>query len=241
MVQFIQDIGPYTMVSKIEELKFGTRTFVLVLYGAYNAMGLIGSECNGIAVLDKDNRLVVLDEHCKIDTGYFGPSESQVREFDRIKAMDADSFLIFCNAHPRLRKQIALVEKTKKASKLNLRTYLKLVKSNLSYEPEAKAVFLEQSAKLARMIAGKLGLNEDQYEVRINPGGIAVSGDVILHTDKLYVNFSKSCLGPDQGFMYRSCNGRKDYSGGQNRWMKWEALLDFDRAVASFAAIQTGL
>ena len=48
----MQSAGQYTMVSRDHKVKFGDRTFRVVLYGAYNAFGLIGPEKNGIAVLE---------------------------------------------------------------------------------------------------------------------------------------------------------------------------------------------
>ena len=59
----MNSVGQYTMVAKDQSLKFGNRSFRVLLYGAYNAMGLIGTEKNGIAVLDEDRRQVVLDGH----------------------------------------------------------------------------------------------------------------------------------------------------------------------------------
>lgn len=78
-------------------------TFVLVLYGAFDAYGLIGPECNGIAVLSVDDGQVVLDEHYKETTGYFGPSERQKEEFDRLMGLGAEEFIRFCRTHPRTR------------------------------------------------------------------------------------------------------------------------------------------
>ena len=79
-----------------------TRTFRVLVYGAYNAYGLIGSECNGILVLDEDFKTVILDEHAKEDTGYFGPSERQLAEWERIVAMfDYKDFAAFVNVNPR--------------------------------------------------------------------------------------------------------------------------------------------
>lgn len=82
---------------------FYGKTLRIVLYGAYNALGLIGPEMNGIAILDEDARCVVLDGHLQEDTGYFGPSRRQVLEYSRIIGMtDADLEEFIAN-HPRTR------------------------------------------------------------------------------------------------------------------------------------------
>jgi len=63
----------------------------VLLYGAFNAMGLIGSECNGIAligVFDENENAILTDEICKESSGYYGPSKAQLSKFDEILGMD---------------------------------------------------------------------------------------------------------------------------------------------------------
>lgn len=106
-VMSLPSIGPYIGVSCDEIKELGDkRKFRLIIYGAYNAMGLIGSECNGIAVLDEDNRHVVCDELAKIGSGYFGPSKEQAKLFDYLINADDKTFANIINTHPRTRYQI---------------------------------------------------------------------------------------------------------------------------------------
>ncbi len=63
-------------------------------------------------------------------------------------------------------------------------------------------------------------------DVRSCLGGPAVVGEVILHTDKLYVQFCTSGFGGPIRFMYRTCKGRKDYTGGHNRWHSYQQLVN---------------
>jgi hypothetical protein len=56
--------------------------YLIGIAGAYNAFGLIGSEHNGIFVLDDTNKRVVLDRDTEISSGYHGPSQAQ---WDRLK------------------------------------------------------------------------------------------------------------------------------------------------------------
>jgi hypothetical protein len=81
------------------------RSFRVVLYGAYDAFGLIGSECNGIAILDEDHREVLTDEIAIEATGYFGPSESQVRVFETITGLKWAEFKEMVNTSRRRRFQ----------------------------------------------------------------------------------------------------------------------------------------
>lgn len=101
-----KSVGPFVGVTKDVVFKKGGRTFRLVLYGAYNAFGLIGPESNGIALLDEDEKQVILDEEAKITTGYFGPSKSQKRRFDEIEAMSVEMFKEWVNHHPRRRIKV---------------------------------------------------------------------------------------------------------------------------------------
>jgi hypothetical protein len=90
----------------MKEKVFGDRIFKVVIAAAYNA-GIIGPEHNGIAVLDDNNKAVLLDQHVKIGSGYFGPSEEQKAEFARIVAMDWNEFADFVRSNRRYRKGVA--------------------------------------------------------------------------------------------------------------------------------------
>ena len=74
-----------------------------------------------------------------------------------------------------------------------------------------------------------LGLTEDQFDLRSNYGGIAVSGEVTLHTENLYVQVSQSSFGSDHYVLYRTCKGRKDYTGGPNNWASLDIFTDVER------------
>jgi len=105
-----------------------------------------------------------------------------------------------------------------------------------TYADEAKRQFASKGKKVLKALAKEMRLPEGSYDIRWNPGGPAVSGDIILHGESIYVNLSQTCLGPDYGFMYRTCKGRKDYTGGTNRWAKWDALLDLDGFAKKLAS-----
>lgn len=77
--------------------------YIIGIAGAYNAFGLIGAEHNGIFVLDDTNALVVLDQHKREHTGYFGPSYDQWGELGLIYDLPDDAFISFIKTHPRSR------------------------------------------------------------------------------------------------------------------------------------------
>lgn len=229
----MQSIGQYAMVSQDQVLKFGGRTFRVVLYGAYNAYGLIGPEKNGIAVLDEDRMQVVIDGHCPQENGYFGPSDDQIVEFRRVCGMDLAEFVEFCNSHPTIREPVDIKNKSKRKPSFNVGRYINIATTPVAYNESAKREFLRTSEQMAILLASKMGLNEDQYDVRVNKAGIAVSGEVTLHTDSHYVLFCQSSGILEKGFLVRACKGRKDYVGSRNHFVKWEDLHDLER-VAEF-------
>lgn len=78
------------------------------------------------------------------------------------------------------------------------------------YNEENKAKFKKLSLSFMRKLAKYLNLPKGSYSIRFNPGGIAVSGDAILHHDSFYVWLN------DFGGCWRTCKGQKDYTGGTN-------------------------
>ena len=88
-----------------------------------------------------------------------------------------------------------------------------------------KEQFHRKYRKVLRDLAKSFGLTQNQYEVRSCKGGSAVLGEVILHTDNLYLQVGGSLCGSDDPtVMYRTCNGRKDYCGGVNQFMRIDQL-----------------
>jgi len=69
------NVGPYTGVQfdRIRKYENG-RSLRIITYQAFNAMGLIGSEYNGVAVLDEDSLQVVTDQLARAPSGYNGVS-----------------------------------------------------------------------------------------------------------------------------------------------------------------------
>lgn len=89
---------------------------------------------------------------------------------------------------------------------------------------KAKKSFHSAGRTFLREMARRLGLAEGTYDVRSNPGGMAVSGEVTLHGDDLYVQMSESCLSVGVHLLYRICSSRKDYTGGVNHFV---SIADF--------------
>ena len=94
----------------------------------------------------------------------------------------------------------------------------------VAYDAAAKRLFHSRSRSQLRRLATALGLRPGSYDLRSNPAGIAVSGEITLHTDRLYVQASQSAMGNANGTLFRTCKGRKDYIGGPNNFASLDLL-----------------
>lgn len=97
---------------------------------------------------------------------------------------------------------------------------LKALMGNCGYNEGNKREFKRLGMKLMRELREALGIEAD---VRYNAGGIAVSGDCVMHGDRVYVLLNADM---SYGILYRSCSGRWDYSGGRNNWFPVERLIE---------------
>ena len=104
-----------------------------------------------------------------------------------------------------------------------------LAHKGVAYDPLAKQQFHSDARKALRRIADALGLAEDSYDVRSNRGGIAVSGEITLHGEEVYVQVSLGCMGPGREIMFRRVAGRRDYCGDRNHWGAIRELMTPDR------------
>ena len=102
-----------------------------------------------------------------------------------------------------------------------------------AYYPEQKRLFHRNAWRQLKQLAAALGLDPDGYDLRSNKGGIAVSGEVTLHADRLYVQASQPATGSNTGILFRSYRGRRDYVGGANHFVS----LDLLHEPAALAAL----
>lgn len=96
----------------------------------------------------------------------------------------------------------------------------------VAYDPEAKRLFHVHARRQLLKLAAVLGLNSSSFDLRSNDGGIAVSGEVTLHSDRLYVQACQPATGTDTGILFRSCTSRRDYIGGINNFASLDLLHD---------------
>lgn len=98
-----------------------------------------------------------------------------------------------------------------------------------SYDSERKEAFHREAKKQLKTLAQELGFASGSYDLRTNMGGIAVSGEVTLHHNDLYVQASQSLMGNDKGILIRTCESRKDFTGGRNHFAPLSWLNDGER------------
>lgn len=99
-----------------------------------------------------------------------------------------------------------------------------------------KTTFHRAAQEYLQQVASDMLLPEGSFDIRVNKGGFAVLGEVILHSDTLYV-----CLGgsvPLKTFYFRKVKGRKDYCGGNNNHLPYTALREPFKVVKAFENVR---
>ena len=101
---------------------------------------------------------------------------------------------------------------------------------------ESKAKFHRGGKALLRALAQELRLVPGTYQVRSCKGGPAVWGEVILHSQDIYLEVSGGSSIVHRGqvcdVMFRRCLGLMDYSVGPNQWMESGAIINDISAAA---------
>lgn len=100
----------------------------------------------------------------------------------------------------------------------------KTVQGYTAEEDAHKRKFHRTAKSRLKLVAQHLGLPAGSYDIRTNMAGPAVCGETTLHGERIYVQVSQSCMGRGNDILYRTCNGRKDYTGGQNNFMALDML-----------------
>lgn len=85
------------------------------------------------------------------------------------------------------------------------------------YDYLNKKAYLSMGRMILKRLAEQMGLSKGNCSVRLCEGGPAVAGEIILHSDHLYLQIHPAWAGQGAQIMYRTCKGQKDYSGGPNQ------------------------
>ncbi len=105
---------------------------------------------------------------------------------------------------------------------------------NCAYDEKQKSAFHREARSRLKVLAEVLGLPDGSYDLRSNKGGIAVSGEVTLHAEHVYIQASQPVAGsPATGLLIRACEGRRDFTGGRNHFASLMAL-DSPKTLAAY-------
>ena len=108
-----------------------------------------------------------------------------------------------------------------------------------AYDAEQKKQFHRHARTSLKALAKELKFSPGSFDLRSNQGGIAVSGEVTLHHERIYVQVCQPATGADSGVLIRTCDGRSDFTGGRNHLAPLSllddptVLADYVRAVMS--------
>jgi hypothetical protein len=108
---------------------------------------------------------------------------------------------------------------------MNIEQFIVLAKrfNSTACDDMDKDQYHRAAKSVLKKVAKELGFTPGSFEIRSNKGGHAVAGEITLHHEKVYIQFN-DCMGGK--ILYRSCNGLKDYTGGPNNWMTFDALTN---------------
>lgn len=100
--------------------------------------------------------------------------------------------------------------------------------SKSEYDYENKKAYHAMGRMILKRLADTMRLQKGEFTVRSCEGGIAVPGEIILHSDHLYIMIRPSPTSPGASIMYRTCKGQKDYFGGNNCGCSIKELDDLE-------------
>lgn len=101
---------------------------------------------------------------------------------------------------------------------------LLLTQDEIYYNEENKNKFHTAAKKAFRDLAKKLGLEKTEFNIRSNKAGPGSTGEVTFHSDKFYVTTCNDFSTGGHKILYRTCNGQKDYTGGNNQYIGIEQI-----------------
>ena len=98
--------------------------------------------------------------------------------------------------------------------------------ASCSCEPHHKRRFHSAARTHLRHLAAELGFSPTSFDLRSNKGGIAISGEITLHHEHVYIQVCQPATRADSGILIRTCEGRRDYTGGRNHFAPLSMLDD---------------
>lgn len=94
---------------------------------------------------------------------------------------------------------------------------------------EDKERFHRVAKRQLKALAKDLGLAAGSFDIRSNMAGPAVSGEVTLHHNDVYIQAANPGSRNETGLLIRTCKNRQDYTGGNNHFAPLSWLDDANR------------
>jgi len=119
--------------------------------------------------------------------------------------------------------------------------YVNMLVASAAYNEVNKRNFHRAAKTLLQRLALRLDMSGssdakagygERSPIRSNKGGIAVSGEITLHYDRVYIQVCQPCTNRTPyptGIMFRTCRSRTDYSGGHNNFAPIASLADTEQ------------
>ncbi|SDJ08543.1 hypothetical protein [Pseudomonas abietaniphila] len=98
------------------------------------------------------------------------------------------------------------------------------IPKNLVDRAITKDTLHRSGKRLLKEIAQAVGIPESDYALRSNKGGDGVMGEVVAHSDSLYLMLHVGS-GSTLKVLYRTCTSKKDFSGGMNMYVNVSDLV----------------
>jgi hypothetical protein len=111
--------------------------------------------------------------------------------------------------------------------------------ASCSYEPDRKRRFHSAARTRLRHLTAELGFSPTSFDLRSNKAGIAVSGEITLHHERVYIQVCQPATGADSGILIRTCEGRRDYTGGRNHFAPLSMLDDIPALAHLVRSVMT--
>ncbi|MFH1555308.1 MAG: hypothetical protein ABII76_10645 [Pseudomonadota bacterium] len=109
--------------------------------------------------------------------------------------------------------------------------------ADCSYHAERKRRFHATARARLRQLVAELRLPAGHFDLRSNQGGIAVSGEITLHGEQIYVQVCQPVTRTDTGILIRTCRDRRDYTGGANHFAPLSLLDDIPALAAQVRVV----
>lgn len=93
-----------------------------------------------------------------------------------------------------------------------------LAHRSLAFDEEAKTLFHREAVRYLRLLASTFGYGREDYDIRTNPAGPAVSGETVLHSDDFYVQINPDFMPYGDAILYRRVKNRSDQRGQTNNF-----------------------